>query len=91
MRNTMYPPGLKNYLKVVPSITIFLYICMLHPTMQYIIVNHGKERIEKIYYRRRLFNKYLSRRDEYLRQSYESELNRQPTTYNAGKRPLSRT
>ena len=90
MRNTMYPPGLKNYLKVVPSCTIFLYFLVLHPTTVWNNVNHAKERIEKLYYRRTPFDKYMSRRDDYLRQLYKDKLEWQPATYDNSKRPLSR-
>ena len=67
MRGAMYPAGLKNYLKVVPSVTIFLYLVTIHPLMIWNQLNHAKERIERIYYRRTPMEKYVSRRDDYLR------------------------
>lgn len=86
----MYPAGLKNYLKIVPSCTIFLYLTSIHPLMVWNQLNHAKERIERIYFRRTPMEKWVSRRDDYLRIYYQNEINWQPTQGVNTLRPLIR-
>lgn len=86
----MYPAGLKNYLKIVPTCTIFLYFLTLHPVMIWNQINHAKERIERIYFRRTPLEKWVSRRDDYLRHYYQKSINWQPSDAADTQRPLSR-
>ncbi len=90
MRSSTYPPAIKNYLKIVPVSTMFLYLVLIHPLMIWNIINHSKERIERLYFKRNAFDKWLTRRDDYLRQSYIDKLEWQPNTPQTQKRPLSR-
>lgn len=90
MRGTMYPAGLKNYLKIVPSCTIFFYFLTLHPVMIWNQLNHAKERIERLYFRRTTLEKWVSRRDDYLRHYYRREIDWQPTDPASTQRPLVR-
>lgn len=91
MRGAMYPAGLKNYLKIVPTCTMLLYLVTVHPLMIWNQLNHSKERIERIYFRRTAMEKWVSRRDDYLRIYYQEEMNWQPTEGADNKRPLIRT
>jgi hypothetical protein len=90
MRASTYPVSLKNYLKIVPSCAIFFYLLTIHPTMVYNHVFHGKERIERIFFRRTRFEKYISRRDDYLRLHFQPKMEWQPSDLTRGMRPLSR-
>jgi hypothetical protein len=91
MRGSTYPSGLKNYLKLVPSCTIFLYLVTVHPVIVWNQLNHAKERIERIYFRRTPFEKWVSRRDDYLRLYYQDMINWQPTDGPDTKRDLLTT
>lgn len=91
LNSGMYPPAIKNYLKLVPSVTIYLYLVMIHPIMLYNILNHSKERIERITARRNPMERHVSRRDDYLRQFYLEQIEWQPSTQDRSKKPAVRT
>ena len=88
MYGSLYPPMVKNYLKLVPSCTMFLYFMAFHPVIIWNVLNHSKERIEKQYFSRTPFEKELSRRDDYLRLAYVDLIEWQPSSPKYGKQRI---
>ena len=74
MRSVAMPPTVKNYMKCVPSAVIFFYLAAAHPLMLYAQVFHGKERIERQYFRRTRFEQFATKHDEALRRYWKPAL-----------------
>lgn len=88
MRATTYPPAIRNYLKLVPAATIYLYLVVAHPWMLYNMLNHAKERVERLYFKRNGFQKSATKRDDILRWYYKPALDSQPTDWESNIRQL---